>query len=58
MGKTASTKEKALEKIVWYLKQFVDDSDSDAFDDLYIELGNGFYIKCEKGRKNYKVEMW
>lgn len=57
MGKTVATKEKALEEIVKYLKQFVND-DSTAFDDLYIELGNGFYIKCEKGRKNYKVVMW
>ena len=59
MIKKGLTKEQALEEIVKQLKSFVENDPNDtALDDLYIELGNGFYISCEQSAKKFKVEMW
>lgn len=58
MIKKGLTKEQALEEIVKQLKSFIANPNDTALDDLYIELGNGFYIKCDKGKTKYAIEMW
>jgi len=57
MKKSALTNEQAIKKVLALLENHLK-NDNEALDDLYIELGNGWCISCNKALKRYTIEEW